>query len=99
MIFSVGLDRFLSAVAVSPTLRTAHRAVAPHHVKVRILSPGQVGYELRWAGVDSAASSCTSVQCLRRSNQPEDCSLSARLPVQTERQWWATEPYAEAAPT
>jgi hypothetical protein len=27
--------------------------------------------------VDSAASSCTSVQCLRRSNQPEDCSLSA----------------------
>src|SRR5580704_2529181 len=32
--------------------------------------------------------SCTSVQCLRRSNQPEDCSLSARLPEQTERQWW-----------
>ena len=23
---------------------------------------------------------------------PEDCSLAARLPVQTERQWWATEP-------
>jgi hypothetical protein len=49
MIFSVGLDRFLTAVAVSPTLRTAHRAVAPHHIKVRILSPRQVGYELRWA--------------------------------------------------
>jgi hypothetical protein len=79
-------------VAVSPTLRNARRAVAPHHIKVRILSPRQVGYELRWEGVDSAASSCTSVQCLRRSNQPEDCSLSARLPVQTERQWWATEP-------
>src|SRR5579864_5390537 len=26
----LGLDRFLTAVAVSPTLRTAHRAVAPH---------------------------------------------------------------------
>jgi hypothetical protein len=50
MIFSVGLDRFLTAVAVSPTLRTAHRAVAPYHIKVRILSPRQVGYELRWAG-------------------------------------------------
>jgi hypothetical protein len=24
--------------------------VAPHHIKVRILSPRQVGYELRWAG-------------------------------------------------
>ena len=29
---------------------------------------------------------------LRRSNQPEDCSFSARLRVQTERQWWVTEP-------
>ena len=28
----------------------------------------------------------------RRQNQPEDCSFSARLPAQTERQWWATEP-------
>ena len=28
----------------------------------------------------------------RRSNQPEDCSFSARLRVQTERQWWVTEP-------
>jgi hypothetical protein len=44
MIFSVGLDRFLTAVAVSPTLRTADRAVSPHHIKVRILSPRQVGY-------------------------------------------------------
>jgi hypothetical protein len=26
-------------------------------------------------------------------NQPEDCSLSARLRVQNERQWWATEPF------
>jgi hypothetical protein len=28
----------------------------------------------------------------RRQNQPEDRSFSARLRVQTERQWWVTEP-------
>jgi hypothetical protein len=42
-----GWTVFLTAVAVSPTLRTAHRAVALHHIKVRIISPRQVGYELR----------------------------------------------------
>jgi TolB-like protein len=28
----------------------AHRAVSLRHIEVRILSPRQVGYELRWAG-------------------------------------------------
>jgi hypothetical protein len=78
MIFSVGLDRFLTAVAVSPTLRTAHRAVAPHHIKVRILSPRQVGYELRWAASEFSSFKLPSVQCLRRSNQPEDCDLGLK---------------------
>jgi hypothetical protein len=50
MIFSVGTGPLLTAVAFSPTLRAAHRAVSLRHIEVRILSPRQVGYELRWAG-------------------------------------------------
>jgi hypothetical protein len=38
--------------AISANTRAA---VAPPHIKVRIISPRQVGYKLRWEGVDSAA--------------------------------------------
>src|SRR5580700_4051495 len=46
----LGPDCFLIAVALSPILRAAHRAVSLHPIEVRIFSPGQVGFELRCAG-------------------------------------------------
>jgi hypothetical protein len=47
MIFSVRLDCFLTAVAVSPTLGAAPQAISLRHIEVRILPPRQVGFEVR----------------------------------------------------
>src|ERR1700730_14748265 len=50
MIFSVRLDCFLTAVAVSPTLGAAPQAISLRYIEVRILPPRQVGFKLRCAG-------------------------------------------------
>jgi hypothetical protein len=58
MIFSV--TAVLTAVAFSPTLRAAHRAVSLHHIEVRILSPAQIRFELRCASWSPLAATSQS---------------------------------------
>src|SRR4029077_2841962 len=72
IIFSASPDCFLIAVALSPILRAEHPAVSLHHIEVRILSPRQVGFELRCAARRFSSCSCVAVRCLVRSRN--DCT-------------------------
>src|SRR5580704_3679300 len=72
MIFSVRLDCFLTAVAVSPTLGAAPQAISLRHIEFRILPPRQVRFELRCAGRSFTAAGCVAVRCLVRSRN--DCT-------------------------
>jgi hypothetical protein len=79
MIFSVGAGPFSSPRSPSRPHCEPRTERSPCITsKFESSHPGRSDTNFDGQRVDSAASSCTSVQCLRRSNQPEDYDLGLK---------------------
>jgi hypothetical protein len=73
MIFSVGRDPLLTAIALSSHCELRTGTASLRHIEVRILPPGQIRFELRYAG-RRFSSIQAALRCnYRAANQPEYC--------------------------